>query len=434
MQGIKTGGQLRIYDPARTQNIQALKRPNEPQSAYPVLPEAMQRGALEGLLLDVSKHIGMSDSLLKCLLTMMRDTRPSDWTDPDKEPICFTMQNNIAYLVGKDARSVRRDEAALELHFGFIRKEVAGNGSRCRFKMHGDIEFRQGLSFSPLIEAVPGLLALREQLHADRQQIVRLKRMCSALRRNVKNSLMVLQPRFPDNTALQAIAAQYLSWPRRYAAFKTVEALEDHYAEVLITSEAIDELTRMSTNMSAQADTRVRRYIQDTTQDNFVICNANVDKRTDGKPSVDDLPDTEPNGPVNCLENKCDAADVGVNSEFIEKLNPYRLFALSSEEMRLYIRQHQGAKHAPTVMDFILASIDRLPELGINRSAFDAAIGQMGDMATALAILIIDRNRFHPETPIKNPGGVLRAMTARHKAGKLNLVGSLIGLTERMGV
>ena len=85
-------------------------------------------------------------------------------------------------------------------------------------------------------------------------------------------------------------------------------------------------------------------------------------------------------------------------------------------------------------MDFILASIDRLPELGINRSAYDAALAQMGDMATALAILIIDRNRFHPDTPIQNPGGVLRAMTARHKAGTLNLVGSLIGLTERMDV
>jgi len=42
-----------------------------------------------------------------------------------------------------------------------------------------------------------------------------------------------------------------------------------------------------------------------------------------------------------------------------------------------------------------------------------------------------DYPRFHPETPIINPGGVLRAMTQRHAAGKLNIVGSLIGLSER---
>ena len=48
-----------------------------------------------------------------------------------------------------------------------------------------------------------------------------------------------------------------------------------------------------------------------------------------------------------------------------------------------------------------------------------------------LCILIIDRNRFHPEMPIQNPGGVLRALTQRHGAGQLTLVGSLIGLSER---
>ncbi len=229
---------------------------------------------------------------------------------------------------------------------------------------------------------------------------------------------MALQPRFPENTALKAIAAQYLGWPRRYAAFKTLDVLEDHHKEVLITSEAIDNLTRMLTDMSAQAVTGVRRYIQDTTQDHSVICNASVNKVTDGS--------------ADCLEDKCGGGEGAVNSEFIEKLNPHRLFALRSEEMQLYIRQHQGQRPSPAAMDFILAAIDRLPELGINRSAYDAAVGQMGDMATALCILVIDRNRFHPETPIQNPGGVLRALTARHKAGKLNLVGSLIGLTARL--
>lgn len=52
-------------------------------------------------------------------------------------------------------------------------------------------------------------------------------------------------------------------------------------------------------------------------------------------------------------------------------------------------------------------------------------------MATALCILTIDRNRFHPETPIQNLGDVLRAMTKRHAAGMLNILGSLIGLSER---
>ena len=115
---------------------------------------------------------------------------------------------------------------------------------------------------------------------------------------------MALQSRFPDNTALKSIAEQYLGWPRRYAAFRTVEALEDHYAEVLVTSEAIDELTRMLPDMSAQAVTRVRRYIQDTTQEPSVICNVPVDKRADGTPSDDNRLTAAPGGSADCLEKK----------------------------------------------------------------------------------------------------------------------------------
>ena len=394
--------------------------------SYAVLPGTMMRGELEGLLHDISNHIGMSDNLLKCLITMMRETRPSDWTDPNREPCCYTMQSNIAFMAGKTTRSIRRDETALEHQFQFIRKDVAADGTRFSNK---DIE--QGLVFTPLINAVPELLVLREQLRADRQQTIRLKRMCSALRRNVKNSLMALQPRFPDNAELQVIADRFLDWPRRYAAFKTLDALETHYEEVLITSEAIDDLNQLFTDMSAMSDKRVRRYIQDTTQEPSVICNASVPKRTDDKSSDTNTITATPNGSAEYLENKYGAANVERNSEFIENLTPKRLFWLSSEEMQLYITHHQGERAAPNAMDFILASIDRLAELGINRSAYNAAIEQMGDMATALCIMIIDRNRFHPETPIKNPGGVLRAMTARHRAGALYLTGSLIGITER---
>ena len=405
--------------------------PDPAHPAYPVLPDAMQRGALEGLLLDVSKHIGMSDSLLKSLLTMLRETRPSDWTDPTREPVCYALQGNIAGSLGKSPRAVRNDETAL-IALGFVDKQVAGNGSRCRLVFADGSEFRQGLCFSPLIEAVPDLIALRAQMRFERQHRTRLKRQCSALRRNVKITLMRLQPIYPEHAGLKAIAETFLNWPTRYASLQSIPALEAHYDAVLITSEAIDELARMLPDTSAPAEADFRRYIQDTTQDHSVICNASMDKLADGTPSEDNSLAAAPDGSADCLEKKCGGAEVGVNSEFIEKLNPHRLFALSSEEMRLYIRQHQGQRPSPAAMDFILAAIDRLPELGINRSAYDAAVGQMGDMATALAILVIDRNRFHPETPIQNPGGVLRAMTARHKAGKLNLVGSLIGLTGRM--
>ncbi|WP_170565921.1 replication initiation protein RepC [Ruegeria atlantica] len=71
--------------------------------------------------------------------------------------------------------------------------------------------------------------------------------------------------------------------------------------------------------------------------------------------------------------------------------------------------------------------------LGIHSSAWQEAVDQMGDFAAALCVLIIDNNVAHPDTPIQSPGGVLRAMTARHQAGQLRLNQSLVAIRKRKG-
>jgi hypothetical protein len=47
--------------------------------------------------------------------------------------------------------------------------------------------------------------------------------------------------------------------------------------------------------------------------------------------------------------------------------------------------------------------------------------------------MIIDRKMQDSPNSIKNPGGYLRAMTAKAKEGKLNLHGSVFGLLKREG-
>ncbi len=69
--------------------------------------------------------------------------------------------------------------------------------------------------------------------------------------------------------------------------------------------------------------------------------------------------------------------------------------------------------------------------VSISGAAWREASETMGDFRAALCVLVTDANRDHPATPIRKPGGNLRALTRRHQAGELNLVGSLIGLAER---
>ena len=59
-----------------------------------------------------------------------------------------------------------------------------------------------------------------------------------------------------------------------------------------------------------------------------------------------------------------------------------------------------------------------------------AAMGP--DKATA-CVLIIDAAQDRPEAPVLGPGGYLRGMIRAHQEGELNVMGSLIGLSERRG-
>ena len=72
-----------------------------------------------------------------------------------------------------------------------------------------------------------------------------------------------------------------------------------------------------------------------------------------------------------------------------------------------------------------------LRELGINVSAWHEACETMGPHLAFLSLVVIDRNRYHPKTPVENPGGALRAFSAKARAGGLNLARSVAGIRDR---
>ncbi|MYI68656.1 MAG: hypothetical protein F4103_07905 [Boseongicola sp. SB0673_bin_14] len=72
-----------------------------------------------------------------------------------------------------------------------------------------------------------------------------------------------------------------------------------------------------------------------------------------------------------------------------------------------------------------------LRELGTSISAWHEACDAMGPPLAFLALIVMDRNRFHPKSPVLNPGGVLRAFTARAREGRLDLARSVAGIRHR---
>ncbi|MEP2780829.1 MAG: replication initiation protein RepC [Pseudoruegeria sp.] len=402
----------------------------EGRGSYPVLPENMFRGQLEGLISDVSSYIGLSDGLLKSLLTMIRSTRPSDWTDASKEPVCCRMQSDLANELGKTDRALRNDEEMLQHKFGFLEKRVSANGSR---RCSGE-DYRQGLVFSGLIECTEDLMRLRDQMQAERRSMKTLKLKCSALKRQLKEALIEIHPRFPDDDALCDVRDAFLALPRRYTNFKNLEALEAHFVEVSALLDCVEKSKKrlqMQHHTSGTSEVDFRRYIQDTTQEPSVFCNENVHKLADAKPSDIISEDTSPNGSVSGNEKNDGLAKDGGKHKDLSWLTPMRLYYLASEEFRIWLSVHQKDKSMPDHRDFVFAAIDRMPELGIHGSAWTEAAEEMGDFTAALCVLVIDANRNHPINPVASPGGLLRDLTRRNKRGQLNIYGSLMGLIDR---
>ena len=202
----------------------------ETGSPFPSLPGRLQRGDIERILTVVSTDLGLSSARLRALCVMMQATRPQDWRDPCRAPVCYMRQQQVAARLGITPRALRAHEVALE-RAGLIARHLGADGSRGCFAGGRLI---QGISFSPLIARVPALIRLHETRLADEQRMQVLRRQISAAKRALTRSigrLLELQPDHPALPAyLQALRNQLNSQRQREAerALESTELLAEN--------------------------------------------------------------------------------------------------------------------------------------------------------------------------------------------------------------
>lgn len=394
-------------------------------TTFPILPQGHQRFSVEQLLIELAPALGLRGGRLHALLYMMKQTAPADWTNPDREPVYFAPQDQTAQALNKTRRAVYNDEAALE-GLGLIEKRVKGNGSRSPF---GGC----GIVFSRLIALVPDLLNLKERLLADRRLRKELRNRRSTYVRHIKRSVRyATEPALVHPRLLNVIEVFDL-WPTAASlATMPIEELEDHVSEAQALCATMDGFFEQCPDSTAKPEENFPCFIQENNQASIsVSCNASDNKRSAGKPTHSRKSCSEPIGPEDCLEYKSNLEIEAHKLKMQRLLEPDRLFDLASEDMQFQIRACQDETPSLRDLHIIDAATRMISSLGINYDAWIKAVDLMGDHGAALCVLLIDANRTHPTTPVRNPGGALRAMTARHKAGKLNIVGSLIGLSRR---
>ena len=239
--------------------------------------------------------------------------------------------------------------------------------------------------------------------------------------------MLELQPAHPALPAyLQALRAA----PRRYEGLDLAALDLAFQALDRVARDALAELDWQQSS-SAMPEENVRPPYEDTTEDNPEICSGNEEQRSVVEPEPQTAQPARPLYTSICPTRSTGKEGTSPSGPALGLFDPGQLYQMASDDMRLYIDavRRDGARLTPH--DFVQASIALLPALGCDPRLWDRAAEALGDFGAALAVVVIDANRSHPQCPIRSPGASLRGFVRLAEAGRLNLAGSLIGLHRR---
>lgn len=393
-------------------------------SPHAVMPQGMTRRDVIALISEIGPDLNLSGAAVYVLTKLIGSTNDKHWTEPGAVPTFYGTQETMAERLHMTARQLRSHERAFERR-GLLHRDTKANGGR-------DAGTGRGLLFTPIKAMIVDLLALRDRKRDEAQRIKELKSLRSVRLRRFKEALTRLEAEAYCTEAVASMISRFEQWPRSDRLISLgLDRLQAHVDDAAALCEELENWIENQPKSSCKPAENFRSFIQENNeQTTSVTCNADVNERSAGKPAHDNSFRSRPIGPDDCLENKCGEASGVLNPKLEALFEPQQLFKLASRDFQTALSMRTDRITSEALIE---AAHDMLPSLGINYSAWQAACGMMGRHGAALCVLVLDANRDHPHTPVGNPGGALRGMLRAHRGGKLNIVGSVIGLQRRRG-
>lgn len=413
------------------------------KAASPGLPDGIWRDAFLEIMIEAHRRdMRASD---QCVLRFYAtQTRARDWSDAGRGPICYVGQINTAERLGFDRKTVYSAERRLE-KLGLIQKTALANGHRRGPKGSRIVSEPLGICFAPAIRQYQELKAMVEFAQTIREDLEAARFRVSGLRAKLRIALRDAPMR---DRVVDAIQAALDALPNRIARIACRDALVelegsfqnllDDLGDHLSEKTPVENVARQrakSSQIPHEGGQDSPRHSYTTTNSSFVSCTQREGHQASGD-SPCNMPD-RPNVTGQRLENRpisgvgfvCKEAPDGekprapVNWTF-EQLNNA---ATKTFQSCMAMRADGQIKSE----GFVDAAADMAAILGINQSAWSQACNVMGRFDAALAVLILDRNRTHPTSPVHSPGGALRAMTNRARSGDLNIDASIFAILRR---
>ena len=436
------------YDPARAHNIQSFIP--GPEEHFP-LPEGVTKASAMATITACLRLLGAKEREIAVWRHIADTTERAAWTGGPLPPLNWRRQCDMAREMGLCERQWRNIERALE-RYGVLARATADNGYRGhRAGSSYARPRRAGLSLAPALAnygACVARLAEADVLEAQRQEHLLHARVAQRRIAALIAGLSAREVWHWASGALGTVEAEHRPKAPRTAAAAEISAwhaalldLEDRIREAMaplpvsrpadpdpdqgLSEKPVEEPSRRiekQQEISGAPEMEARRHIQPEYNLNS-LCNAQgPSERTPAYAGDRSLSGPPPDGGGHCEEKKDAGRNDIINPRILEKLTPERIRALASDDAGLYLDALQDWNEAVPMI---------LRELGINISAWFDACDAMGPPLAFLALIIIDRNRFHPHAPVRSPGGALRAFTDRAERGDLNLTRAVLGIWER---
>lgn len=417
------------------------------------LPQGVTRNHLIDLVERLMSELGLNLSAVAYLKALAKTTRHDDWNTPGQGPRSYVRQSDLADEMKISRRTARRIEQHLE-QIGFITVLRELNNHRSGYSGATGIT---GVFLAPLIEAYEQLSAMREAQLAEKAALKRARGQLSVARAQLRDAIR--NGEYPQR-AVAAAEAALDATPSRPSLERDIEEIEK--AGVILRA-ALDglEASGRACGQAAESNresapcqqkmTHARsagdtRHIHDTSNSDHVICNeraavpADADsvepayagsRGLEAKP-VSEVQESKAN--VGAGGDRARRQDEGVWDESQAAKTPLSAWMkAATPEFRLYAESAANGQPVRWT-DLCFAADMRRKELRVRETGWDSAGAALGFIDRAAAVLILDRNQTHPDTPVRNPGGALVRMIGKDRTGQLNLTASLIGILERENV
>ena len=393
------------------------------------LPEGVTHFDLLKLVKRAGREVGFTSKMIELLEYYILFTRAQDWED-GAQPIVYQSLYKTALDFGVGDRQIQKLEQAL-FDAGALTWNDSGNHKRYGVRAEtGEILYAYGVDLSPLAHLRP---VLEKKLHEKQMRDaawMETKRKISAYRARIRTLLAEVAGDFPDD----------------------VRPLQAHYDEIAVpmrpymTLENLLTLCRQHENLVNE----VQSFVEGVA-DSGKVC-----ELSQKCSSTDALDGAHKYSTTNSSSDKSDTSS---HSDTCFQESVPRLSVKTGEDRACSKDQQEekpGPKYPDVTLkqilnaassrfldkmpieprpmnegDFIEAAYRILPDLGIHKSAWGEACAEIGRLGAAICVLIIDQKQDVPESRVRNPGGYLRAMSRRAKAGELNLHGSIFGLLKR---